>query len=89
MPTYRKKVFQNLNKKKLSLCLFSFYTNINKDTMVQSFQITKKQYNYLLPIFGNIGSQKMLQVIDRKIEKFFFIGDYSEYLDLLNRCKFI
>jgi len=57
--------------------------------MTQSFQITKKQYNYLLPIFGNIGSQKMLQVIDRKIEKFFFIGDYSEYLDLLNRCKFI
>jgi hypothetical protein len=55
----------------------------------ESFQITKKQYDYLLPVFGNIGSKKMLQVIDRKIDKYFFIGDYSEYLDLLNRCKFI
>jgi hypothetical protein len=57
--------------------------------MVQSFQITKKQHDYLLPVFGNIGSKKLLQRVDRKIEKYFFIGEYSEYLDMLNRCKFI
>ena len=57
--------------------------------MEQSFKITKKQYDYLLPVFGNIGSKKLLQIIDRKIEKYFFIGDYSAYLDMLNRCKFI
>lgn len=57
--------------------------------MVQSFQITKKQHDYLLPVFGNTGTKQLLQRIDRKIEKYFFIGTYSEYLDLLNRCKFI
>lgn len=55
----------------------------------QSFQITKKQHDYLLPIFGNIGTKKMLAIIDRKVEKFFFIGNYDEYLDLLNKCKYL
>ena len=54
-----------------------------------SFQITKKQYNYLLPVFGNVGSKKLSSVIDRKIDKYYFIGNYNEYLDLLNRCKYI
>ncbi len=54
-----------------------------------SFQITKKQYDYLLPIFGNIGSKKMLSKIDRRIDKYFFIGNQESYLDLLNRCKYI
>lgn len=54
-----------------------------------SFQITKKQYNYLLPIFGNIGTKKMLAIIDRKIDKYFFIGNQESYLDLLGRCKYL
>lgn len=54
-----------------------------------SFQITKKQYDYLLPIFGNVGSKKILSTLDRKIDKYFFIGNQESYLDLLNRCKYI
>lgn len=51
-----------------------------------SFQITKKQYNYLLPVFG---LRKLLSVIDRRIDKYYFIGTKEQYLDLLNRCKYI
>jgi hypothetical protein len=54
-----------------------------------SFEITKEQYNYLLPVFGNVGSKKLLSKIDRGIEKYFFIGTEEGYLDLLNRCKYI
>jgi hypothetical protein len=55
----------------------------------QSFQLTKKQYNYLLPVFGNIGTKQLLSRIDRKIKKYFFIGTYEQFLDAINRCKFI
>ena len=51
-----------------------------------SFQITKKQYDYLLPVFG---IRKLLLSKDRMIDKYFFIGNHEEYLDLLNRCKYI
>ena len=54
-----------------------------------SFQITKVQYDYLLPIFGNYGSEKLLCRTDRKIEKYFFIGSNDDFKDLLNRCKYI
>lgn len=54
-----------------------------------SFAITKTQYDYLLPIFGNAGSKKMLSITDRRIDKYFFIGTQESYLDLLNRCKYI
>ena len=55
----------------------------------ESFQLTKKQYDYLLPIYGNIGTKQLLSRIDRKVEKYFFIGTHSEYLELLNRCKYL
>lgn len=54
-----------------------------------SFKITKKQYDYLLPVFGNVGSRKLLLKTDRNIDKYYFIGTYDDYLDLLNRCKYI
>lgn len=54
-----------------------------------SFQITKKQHDYLLPIFGNCGLKKLLSVVDRKIEKFYFIGNHEEHRDFLNRCKYL
>ena len=54
-----------------------------------SFQITLQQYNYLLPIYGNVGTKQLLTRIDRKIDKYYFIGSNDEYLDLLNRCKYI
>jgi len=57
--------------------------------MTHSYQLTKKQYNYLLPIFGNIGTKQLLSRIDRKIEKYFFIGTNEQYLDALNRCKYL
>jgi hypothetical protein len=55
----------------------------------QSFEITKNQFNYLLPIYGNQATKQLLQKIDRKIDKFYFIGTYYQYLDLLNRCKYL
>ena len=54
-----------------------------------SFQITKKQYDYLLPVFGIIGTNKLICRIDRKIEKYFFIGTEDDYLDLHIRCAYI
>ena len=50
-----------------------------------SFSITKTQYNYLLPIYGIIGQNRLLQ----KSNGFYFICSYDEYLDLLNRCKYL
>lgn len=57
--------------------------------MSGSYQITKKQHDYLLPVFGKCGTNRLLQRVDRKVEKFYFIGNYEEYLDLLNRCKYL
>lgn len=54
-----------------------------------SFTITKEQFDYLLPVFGKEGSNRLLSRVDRKIEKYFFIGNDDEYLDLLNRCKYL
>ena len=54
-----------------------------------SFQITKEQFNYLLPIYGHQGTNQLLQKVDRKIDKFYFIGTHEQYLDLLNRCKYL
>ena len=53
------------------------------------FQITKKQHDYLLPVFGICGTNKLIYRIDRKIEKFFFIGTEDNYSDLLNRCVYL
>jgi hypothetical protein len=54
-----------------------------------SFQLTKNQYNYLLPVLGNCFSKQLFSRIDRKIEKYYFIGNHDNYKDLLNRCKYI
>lgn len=54
-----------------------------------SFQITKKQYDYLLPVLGNCGSKQLFSRVDKKIEKHYFIGSRDSYKDLLNRCKYI
>ena len=54
-----------------------------------SFQITKKQFDYLLPIYGHKGTNQLVQRVDRKIYKFYFIGTYEGFLELLNRCKYL
>jgi hypothetical protein len=54
-----------------------------------SFQITKEQYNYLLPVFGHCGSKQLFYRVDKKVEKYYFIGNSDDYKDLLNRCKYI
>lgn len=57
---------------------------------MKSYQITKTQYNYLLPVFGLAsGEQKLIYRTDKKIDKYYFIGTHEEYIDMLNRCKFI
>lgn len=55
----------------------------------KSFQITKQQYDYLLPIFGNIGTKQLLHRVDRKVDKYFFIGTDEQHTDILNRCTYI
>lgn len=54
-----------------------------------SFQITREQYNYLLPIFGNVGTKQLHTRIDRGVDKFFFIGTNEQHKDLLNRCAYL
>ena len=56
-----------------------------------SYPITKKQYDYLLPIYGNSGTipGKLHHRVDRKVDKYYFIGTDTEYVDMLNRCKYI
>jgi len=50
-----------------------------------SYQITKKQYDYLLPVMR----KNLLHRVDRKFDKYYFIGTYEGFLDALNRCKYI
>ena len=73
---------------KLFYIIFDIQLN-TKGMRSYSFQITREQYNYLLPIFGNVGTKQLHTTIDRKVEKFFFIGTDEQYNDLLNRCAYI
>jgi len=52
-----------------------------------SYSLTKEQYNYLLPVFG-ICAAIRTQLLTRR-DKYYFIGTYDEYLDALNRCKYL
>jgi len=54
-----------------------------------SFEITKVQHDYLLPIFGNCGTKKLLCRTDKKIDKYYFIGTKEDHIDLLTRCRYI
>ena len=54
-----------------------------------SFQINRERYNYLLPVFGITAKNKLICRIDRKVEKYFFIGSEDDHRDLLIRCKYI
>lgn len=54
---------------------------------MQRYKLTKKQYNYLLPVKAI--SNKFLVVRDAGEDKHYFIGTLSEYKDLLNRCKYL
>jgi hypothetical protein len=51
-----------------------------------SFTITKKQYDYLLPVFGIASSNNRLLA---RCGGYYFIGTHDEYRDMLNRCKYI
>ena len=58
-----------------------------------SFEITKKQHDYLLPIFGKSGCYKknrLYQKIDNsRGDRFFFIGTNEEHEDMLERCAYL
>jgi hypothetical protein len=54
-----------------------------------SYPLTKQQYDYLLPIYGNVGSKQLLSRTDRKVEKYYFIGTHNQFTELLNRCKYL
>jgi acetate kinase len=55
--------------------------------MTEAFTITKAQYEYLLPV-SNIKS-KMLRRFTSNAISYSFIGSRAEYIDFLNRCKFL
>lgn len=57
--------------------------------MNNSFVITKKQYDYLLPVFGNIGTKQLLYRNANGVDNYYFIGTNEQYKDLLNRCKYL
>lgn len=57
---------------------------MNRD---QSYTLTEKQYDYLLPIFG-ICAPGVTKLLHRQ-NRYFFIGTYEEYMDALNRCKYL
>ena len=50
-----------------------------------SYSITQQQYNYLLPVFGIVAQNRLLE----RQGKHFFIGNNEDYLDALNRCKYL
>jgi hypothetical protein len=54
-----------------------------------SFEITKKMYDYLLPVFGITAKNKLICRTDRKVEKYYFIGTKEDHIDLLTRCRYI
>lgn len=51
--------------------------------------LTKEQYDYLLPVFGNSATKQLLSKTEHGVEKYYFIGTHEEYLDALNRCKYL
>lgn len=55
---------------------------------MQSFPITEKQRNYLLPVKG-FREKFLTRDLPNANRQFFFIGSQSEYKDLLNRCKYL
>jgi hypothetical protein len=52
-----------------------------------SYTISKKQYDYLLPVFG-FAAQGPTKLLARGND-FFFIGTHTEYLDALTRCLYL
>lgn len=55
-----------------------------------SFPISKKKYDFLLPIYGPASNNpKMLYTNHGHFETYCFIGTYEEYCDALNRCKYL
>ena len=58
-----------------------------------SHTITQQQYNYLLPIFG-VSAQGRSRLLHRyistqKVDCYYFIGTHEDFLDMLNRCKYL
>jgi len=56
-----------------------------------SFQITQKQYNYLLPVFGLSapGRTRLMMKSAYGRQSYYFIGTEDDYKDMLNRCKYL
>jgi len=54
-----------------------------------SHQISKKQFDYLLPVYNTTTKRRLFQRIDRGVDKFYFLGTNDEYKDMLNRCAYL
>lgn len=55
--------------------------------MDKSYSITKSQYDYLLPVFGVAGMLKTRLLTSNN--RYYFIGSYIDYLDMLSRCFYL
>lgn len=56
-----------------------------------SYKISKKQYDYLLPIYGITTTNQLLhkQYPAPIGDRYYFIGTPEEYKELLVRCAYI
>lgn len=55
-----------------------------------SHSITKKQYDYLLPVFGIAsGNNKLMRRTLGGNDFHYFIGTNDAHKDMLNRCKYL
>lgn len=67
------------------------FLKLSKMTREYSYTITKKQHDYLLPIFGRIAKNKLIERYHsrKKITTYLFIGSEEGYKDMLLRCRYL
>jgi hypothetical protein len=55
-----------------------------------SIQISKAMHDYMLPIFGIVGSGNLHCRNDKQYgDRYYFIGSHDQYNDFVNRCKYM
>lgn len=60
--------------------------------MIVYREITKKQYDALLPIYGLAGTHNHCLIERRNIlgvPVYYFMGSKEEFRDAMNRCKYL
>lgn len=63
------------------------------------YEISKEIYNYLLPVYGKsaeyngfkrtIDSPYIVERSDKNEDRYYFIGNPTEYIEMCDRCKYL